>query len=1658
MARYAIDGVTYDIADGVDLASTVQRIRALPTHKPAPTEKSFVDWVDKSEDNRDPKALKQDFESMGALRQAGEVAVGTPEALLSMASTIPASAIGAYQGLSAAATEGLDAGANAFNKAMQDYTYTPRTTGGQLLAHDLGTAYEGVKEFVGKAAGGAPASQQAMGLQFGGMESPDRFKFSEEARAIGEGAFEGAMLTGPFAGAGKAIGARRTTKERAKYEAQIAEADALSQKLEREKQQAFSEQAKQQEFAGFDDLRKEAEPRTPYNLPESLRKQLEAELNPPVEQRKVGQPELFSTLPESAVEPRRGVPGQPLEYAPVEGGTTPPGKMALGIGEESLRPGAGGTQLTMPGLDYPSAKPRLKGPPALERDAFVTDRSAEYEARMNADEAAHRARFDAMNERQTARIQAKEHDRETLRSFDDDVRGSVEPSLSTQISGYGGGAFTAGLYQHLSDAVGRDKFTSGSRLAGIDVGQRVGLRASTGFSYIAKNHPEAAYRNLAAKLDAVAGDTPVILGSSPFLKNNTSGGAFMHRTGSILIAKDVIANDYMWMHEGVHSALVAFQNTRPSHPLNRAMQALYMWSLKDTIGFFNTYSRLRHGNAGRKWKPDEVDSFYNRRTYGFTNVKEFVAEARSNQAFQESLKEMRLSPEQARHIQSLIHDSNSVIRNAWDALKAIAAKILGYSRADKATMTLLDNVMEVSDKMFTEASKTLKEDLRTLSRNDVEKYTERQENAPSLRDFKEDLKARKIALPDEAIQAIWDKQQPSKPKPTSGDVKEVAIKQATKVKGLEQIQRQYADRRPIEEMVKDLASSEDIGMVGANVVGKMIQGRFIAKDHPLLSWVSSQIHWTKQGQIQKANNKLHGDGGTRKAPLEGSYNFIWQQLDKQSRVALNDLGQALQNADVYLGKDGIQAKAREILKRELSEKELKAYEDRVRTNKEVLSDFNKVLRAEGKEPINELPHYWSPAIFDGPFKVRFKDAAGDTKKLEAFYVRPNMEKLQKVASETGHIVELIPDSGLRGDIDWQQFEWILRQLNKEMRDPASKAISEGLRRQGFGKHGLKRKGVAGAAGTEGGTRGLRKYEEVSEKYIRQAYDYLGNRELDKLYQTINDLKEANNQPFAKTYSLEAIDAARGGSNKAFDEFSRLTSAIVSGTIQVGTAGKLVLPQRFTRDLLRYGNKVKTTLLLGFGNMPFIGAQLLQWTYTAPKLLAMAAENKMNPAVVFKAMAKAGSEYLKWNDSVDAKKLQSIGAFEATFKYDWSTYAGDANPQYKRTVADHATGISLLTALESGAVRRPATLMFLEMLRESGYESIAKNKDEIYYVAKELTDQYMVSNRFYEKPHMFSRTGLVGMATSPLQSFSTTWLGMLREYSKLSAEGILEGSVSKQLPIAAFLGISLLTSGLTGFIGVKEWDYLAALLNKYAGYNVPTGTEYILSKFKSDKLRFGLLSDALGINIGATFNSPTLTGSFAPGMQALGAVPNLAWQGVKATGVMGEANKPTDVDLREAFKGVAPRFYPHPKFGWGGIEEMSTPPGQPYPEASGKAGPYTRTEKDWTARKWGTYTLDEMKEKTRHYTAQKAMVGRSTALGKTMNRAVDIMLNPKHAESRDRLPKLWQGLAEQGFNGNEIKEGLQREVMSRLIEADQMAAGHAKTSKQQQLIMLYQQLR
>lgn len=1575
MAGYYVDEIPYEIDDGLDLHQTVAQIRQSNYHKEevaklrAPTPGKFLSGEG---DDRDAAALMEDYNAMSFPRRVGEAYVGAGEAAAQLITVIPGLVAGGAGGLSALAQgEDLDTAQEAAQHAAGAFTYEPRSTGGKLASHGLGKVWEAAKHTVGMAGGYAPGSQQAMGIDFtqplDQPKDPSVYGFSEEGRAASEFGFEAIATAGPAARGIPAVRAAREAKVQARKAQELLDEMDRFEAEQTAKQRQFQEQATQPEFDGFSELTKEAEPRTPYNLPESLKRQLEAELNPPVEQRMVGQGELFGEKPMGVVERPVREPSTPLEYTPVEGRTTPqghsqgmtqtnPGAQALAQGMDATRPGA--TQpLTMPGLDYPGTlnptvpgKPHLRGPVA--------------EQSMPAGK---------------PNIRMKQHAEDMARRVDPPAKGTERTN-----AGWSEKLWKAQLtakpnpFHHFLDII--EKYSQVPY-----------------YRELAKKLRE--FTDLLPKVEIVA-DEIITLAT----RNPRTTAAYEPKGHRIMLSEKALGHEGLFLHEALHAATY--------HALERGAGVRFKTGTyakgtgtKANQRMYDLYNSFRSQWLDRGLNPEDL--------YGIRDVHEFIAEGFTNPDFQAILARTKLP----RHLQG------NKIRTLWDKFIQTVSKLLGFEGKDN----FLSETIKAGAELMAESGEA-----RAMRRGGPD-----QPGALGVEwsDFKQQLKDRNINIPDKVAKQIWKEASKKPPKP-------LAHPNEPALKAVEEIQREYADQRSLREIapeVKNLTEDSRGTQFGLNTVGKILSGRFIAKGNALLSWVSSQTHWIKQEATLKANSVLHGK--SKKNPDPGTYNYRWKSLGRRARIAVNEVGQALNNAQAWLGKEGIQAKAKELLGRELTANELQSYLDRVEWNKKVLKDLNAVFLAEGKQPIAELPHYWSPAVFNGPFKIRFMKN-GETVLMDSSYLRPNIKKLQKQFPE--YKIEEIPEFVKDGQLDWTQFDVLLRQLNKEMADPAAKAIREALRRQGISARGLKRKGVKGAAGTEGGIKGVRKYEEVSERYIRQAYDFIANRKLDEIHKQVNEMPEANHVPHTKAWSLEAIDVARGRGNQTLEGLSNM----LSGGVSALSLWKL--PHRFTRDLLKASNKVKIAMLLGFGNVVFLGAQVLQApTFMPAKITSMAVKSGMGPGRIMRAIGNALANYSKWDRSVDAQKLAEVGAFDATFKYDWSSYAGDANPHFRQTLTDHLSGLSTMMWVESHIVRRPAAHMFLEMLREMGYDKVAKDKMEIYKVAREMTDHYMVSMRFHEKPHAFSRSGLIGQALSPLMSFPTTWLGMLREYTKQAASGMMKGHPAEALPLAVYLSMSMLTTGLLGQFGVQEADAFISWVNEQYGYNIPTVTELILKKTKSKSVRYGALSAALpgDIQVGPTFAAPTITGTFAPGLQQIGDVANLAGVIGRSTGLMGEANRPSSTEWREAFKGVTPRSI------WGALEKHYTQEGHPYQERSGKAGPYVRDEQDWIARYLSTYTTKEREAKATFYEAERQS---KVPTGRYAKRYVDAFMT---GEDQKHMQALWQELfkAHPDVTGDEISRAIMAEIENRITPSNLKAMGKMKSPQQQRLLMLYIQM-
>lgn len=1102
-------------------------------------------------------------------------------------------------------------------------------------------------------------------------------------------------------------------------------------------------------------------------------------------------------------------------------------------------------------------------------------------------------------------------------------------------------------------------------------------------------------------------------------------GSYSPKNYRITLSKEYLGQEAITLHEAVHARThSAIEKAMLDHPDFRHLKP----AVERVSELYTSFKEVAI-------KSDKWEKIL--KSYGVSHVHEFVAEGFTNPNFQSLLARTQV-PKNLRRGNFTLY---------WDLFVDRVGKLLGFDRSHhnylseliKAGADIMEGLDSKGRRIYDTSTGKDGPFKDTSGGLEVGGY--------DINKFKQDLVDKGIKLPDTVAESMYAKQTKSKPVP---ETKDQPVKTALRgVKGLKDLRRELMDDRPLNQLAEEISAHKDITFAQANTLSKLGNPDYMAKDHPTIAWSISQINRVKNARTQEIHNFLFGETGNKKAPAPGSFYHKWKDLTVKERTEVNEVGQALNNSQTKLSLDAIQAKSIEINKRPLSVAQIQAYHDRLAINSAILRKINERLLSEKKEPIAELPHYWSPAEFDGRFIVTITDPATGAKIVRGSYLRPNVEKLR--AAFPGKTISEPLERGRRASFDMEQYEVILRHLNKEMRDPATKALAEGWRRAGFGRHGLKREGAGGSLGTEGGRKGLDRYEEVSEKYIRQAHEYLGNRDIDKVYTEMVDFEPAKRQPNSHAFALEALDQARGGMNKTMQALSEGVGLAVRSLVQIGSFGKVVPPTSVIRDVMKPANQIKSALLLGFFNPAFMAQNLLQSGFALPKILGLASEYGgknivTSPVAVMKATTRAFTSLLDPKNK-DIKKLGDIGTFDASLKYDWESYSSDLT-KLRSTVKDHLTGMSTNLAIESHAVRKPAALMFLEMLREIGYDKIAKTPDEIYWMTKNLTEDYMVAMQRHKKPHALGRSGLVGTVMGPLQSFATTWLAQLREYSKLAAKS--GQNPANVLPLASFMAISMLTAGMMNLIASKEYDAVVSLLNSNFNMKLPMYEELMLTYVKSDFLRFGAIADITGLNIGALFAPPTVTGSFAPGANFLIDVGDIFIKGLRSVGAFGEMNKLKEAEKRDAIKAVFPRST------WWYWEDKYTPKGAPTQTKKGSAGPYTRTEKDKLARMFSTYTLEEQKGKMSQYPAEQKMKQRSERLKTSTSLMVDALLTGDNPQAR--IGTLVKDLSEDQYSAKEIREALKEQFKAKVTEKDIRMMGKGKTTRQKLLIQYWNSLR
>jgi hypothetical protein len=188
------------------------------------------------------------------------------------------------------------------------------------------------------------------------------------------------------------------------------------------------------------------------------------------------------------------------------------------------------------------------------------------------------------------------------------------------------------------------------------------------------------------------------------------------------------------------------------------------------------------------------------------------------------------------------------------------------------------------------------------------------------------------------------------------------------------------------------------------------------------------------------------------------------------------------------------------------------------------------------------------------------------------------------------------------------------------------------------------------------------------------------------------------------------------------------------------------------------------------------------------------------------------------------------------------------------------------------------------------------------------------------PGMFTNFGIVGNLARPFQTLHNTYMGkMVTQIIQFASgvKGLTDAGVPKERaialmkPLAVALGGYYLFSGLSGMPGAQEWNTIARFANS-VGMEMPLWQEMLRRTGTNRTSIYGVLGEAIDVNVGATFNAPAISEiGGMPSMQGAAAVYQI-FKGLTQT----VAGNGSDVDWAKVYQALRTLMPPQ----MAGIEE------------------------------------------------------------------------------------------------------------------------------------------
>lgn len=664
----------------------------------------------------------------------------------------------------------------------------------------------------------------------------------------------------------------------------------------------------------------------------------------------------------------------------------------------------------------------------------------------------------------------------------------------------------------------------------------------------------------------------------------------------------------------------------------------------------------------------------------------------------------------------------------------------------------------------------------------------------------------------------------------------------------------------------DAASLKGIGVkdLTPSAVGKLTYNR-----NPVISYMSHQydkidgmIRHAKEealwglksglSSVRGIPTKVKSDAGARtimktlpKARREGFRAAVVKYMD----------GKILEEMGLPDATDGM------LMAEGLNAREIQAYRAARAQFDKVVDIINDMRAKAGMDPMAKRPGYF-PSIWMGDWRVFVRNDKKELLKVLAF------DNKMEVDSAIAEIKKADPSLQIDDPIDSSKNKYNLKdlsafQLATEVfgkNTPQVKLLeqirNDILKRRGFMKHSIQKKGVEGFLGSAEGS--FKDMERAIDIYLEQAYNYIGDMQKKNLLGELHTELEksgyslAQDKPNTNKY-LSDITANSIGSVKntleGFDSVVEFFGEFAANKTGIGgrSSGK---------NLVRSMNGLASFWNLATTKQFVINA--MQPLYTIPKARQLAlslgtegiTRNLLHsymqafvPGTLTKE-SRAALEFARDSGMIDARILDLINANSGVSASRLTKAAGH-----------------LASWWEQEAVRVPAFLFYNGMLKE-----VIKDPAARYEAAAQMTADTMVNYSKTQTPAIYSQMGLAGEVVRPYQQYSHNYHGQLAEYVNAAKR-------DKQLsPLAGFLGVQTMTAGLRGLVPLATATGIINMINMWSDDPVPTPEEYLLGSGASDLWVFGPMSKFTDMDLSGSAGAPSLLA--APGMPGVSFAKNM----------------------------------------------------------------------------------------------------------------------------------------------------------------------------------------